>query len=195
MKLLFIALFLFHTSGLCAQIDNEYLEVGSTAPLIVGKDQNGQAVNSKEILKEHQLLLIFYRGNWCPYCNRHLSSLQKHLEQFREKGVFVLVVSPEKVEKTIETGMKYGNGFSIVHDVDNKIMRDYKVAFEVNEQTVPAYYKKLEKRLSEYNEANNNVLPVPATYLIDRSGKITYVHYDPDYRNRSDLELILKSLK
>jgi peroxiredoxin len=73
-------------------------------------------------------------------------------------------------------------------------MTAYKVAFAVDEQSVPKYYEKITERINEYNEDNNNVLPVPATYLIDESGKISYVHYDPDYKNRSDLDEILKSL-
>ncbi len=177
-----------------AQINTEHLLVGEKAPLIVAKDQNGKLINSQEILKEQKILLIFYRGNWCPHCKKHLSSLQTHLEEFQEKGVFVMVISPEKVEKTVETGNSYGNKFSIVHDIDNKIMTNYKVGFEVTTETVPMYYDKINELLEEYNETNNKVLPVPATYLIDRSGNIVYVHYDPDYKKRSDLDEILKSL-
>ena len=105
-----------------------------------------------------------------------------------------MVVTPEKLEKTMETGNQFENEFSIIHDVNNKIMIDYKVAFEVNKETVPVYYEKLNDRLAEYNEANNNVLPVPATYLIDKSGKIAYVQYDPDYKKRSNLDEILELL-
>ena len=182
------------TTFALAQIDDDHLMVGETAPLIVAKDQNGQQLNSLDILKEQQILLIFYRGNWCPHCKKHLSALQSHLKEFEKKGVYVMVVTPEKLEKTKETGEMYKNEFSIVHDAGNKIMMDYKVAFEVNEQTVPKYYEKLNERLATYNDNNNNVLPVPATYLIDKSGKISYVQYDPDYKNRSDFNEILNSL-
>ena len=187
-----IALFL--SLSVAAQINSDHLNIGELAPGIVGKDQNGKLINSKELLKEYQILLIFYRGNWCPYCKKHLSSLASHLKEFQDKGVFVIVVTPEKVEKTKETGNEFNDDFSIIHDVGNKIMTAYKVAFAVDEQSVPKYYEKITERLNEYNEDNNNVLPVPATYLIDQSGKIAYVHYDPDYKNRSDLDEILKSL-
>jgi peroxiredoxin len=70
-------------------------------------------------------------------------------------------------------------------------MTAYKVAFTVNQQSVPKYYEKITEKITEYNENNNNVLPVPATYLIDQSGRISYVHYDPDYRKRSNLGEIL----
>ncbi len=193
MKILLNFLLMLATASMLAQIDSDHLLVGETAPLIVSQDQNGEQINTQEILKEQQVLLIFYRGNWCPHCKKHLSSLQSHLKEFEEKGVFVMVVTPEKLEKTIETGDMYNNEFSIIHDVNNKIMMDYKVAFEVNEETVPGYYEKLNKRLEDYND-NSNVLPVPATYLIDRSGKITFVQYDPDYKKRSDFSEILALL-
>ena len=194
MKILLTFIGLFVSALLVAQIDDDHLMLGETAPSIMGKDQNGKLIDSREILKDTQILLIFYRGNWCTYCKKHLSSLAAHLQEFQDKGVFVLVVTPEKVEKTRETGNDYNNGFSIVHDPGNKIMTAYKVAFTVNELSVPKYYDKITQRINEYNEDGNNVLPVPATYLIDQSGKITYVHYDPDYKNRSDLNAILKSL-
>lgn len=187
-----IALFL--SLSVSSQINSDHLNIGELAPDIVGKDQNGKLINSKELLKEHQILLIFYRGNWCPYCKKHLSSLASHLKEFQDKGVFVIVVTPEKVEKTQETGNEFNDDFSIIHDVGNKIMTAYEVAFAVDEQSVPKYYEKITERINEYNEDNNNVLPVPATYMIDQSGKIVYVHYDPDYKNRSDLDEILKSL-
>ena len=185
---------LFLSLSVAAQINSDHLHIGELAPGIVGKDQNGKLINSKELLKQHKILLIFYRGNWCPYCKKHLSSLASHLKEFQDKGVFVIVVTPEKVEKTQETGNEFNDDFSIIHDVGNKIMTAYKVAFAVDEQSVPKYYEKITERINEYNEDNNNVLPVPATYLIDESGKISYVHYDPDYKNRSDLDEILKSL-
>lgn len=185
---------LLMSSLVTAQINEEHLQIGEQAPAIQGRDQYGTLIDSKAILKKNSILLVFYRGNWCPYCNKYLGKLQKHLNDFKKKGIVVLLVSPEKVQKTMETGAKYGNEFSILHDAGNKIMTAYKVDFEVNEATVPQYYQKLNRRLAEYNEANNNVLPVPATYLIDQSGKISFVHYDPDYSKRADLEDLLESL-
>ncbi|MCB0472561.1 MAG: AhpC/TSA family protein [Flavobacteriaceae bacterium] len=174
-----------------AQINDEHLNVGETAPLIQGTDQNGKQINSESVLKDHKILLIFYRGNWCPYCRKHLKDLQDNLEALRAKGYFVLVVSPEKVEKTEETAKMFNVGFSILHDSDNRIMNDYKVAFEVNKENVPAYFNATRKVIAEYNEAYNNVLPVPATYIIGKDGKIAFVHYDPDYTKRFDIEKLL----
>ncbi len=194
MKLLLSVGMLLLSLVVVGQISDDHLELGDKAPQIVSVDQNGKQIDSKTILQDQQILLIFYRGNWCPHCMKHLSSLQSHLQEFKDKGIYVLVVSPESEERTVETSNLIESSFSIIHDSGNKIMNDYMVAFEVNEKTVPNYYEKLNERLATYNVDNNNVLPVPATYLINQDGKVSYVHYDPDYKNRSDLNEILKFL-
>ncbi len=194
MKQFLFLVILFSTYNITSQIINEHLEVGDQAPEIIGIDQNGLKINSTEILKNNKILMVFYRGNWCPHCKKHLKSLQDHLNEFAKNGVYVLVVTPETVEKTKETQEKLKTTFSIVHDKDNKIMNDYKVAFEVNEENVPNYFDVIIKKIADYNVKNNNVLPVPATYLIGKDGKIIYVQYDPNYKSRSDFGEILESL-
>jgi peroxiredoxin len=180
--------------GMSGQINAEHLEVGQQAPRIKATDQNGKSIDSKVILENEKILLVFYRGNWCPHCKKHLGELEKNLTALKEKGVFVLVVTPESVEKTKETQEKFNTSFSIVHDSGNQIMKDYKVAFEVNESNVPNYYDKITELVDEYNSESEKVLPVPATYLIGTDERIEYVQYDPDYKNRSDISEIVNSL-
>lgn len=194
MKNLLLFLFIFLSNNLSAQINDEHLNVGDKAPTIIGVDQNGKEINSNDILKYNKILMVFYRGNWCPHCKKHLASLQENLNEFIEKGVYVMVVTPETVERTKETSDMWHINFSIIHDVNNRIMQDYKVAFEVNTNNVTNYFGTVSKRVADYNVKNNNVLPVPATYMIDQNGIISYVHYNQDYKNRSNFEEILKSL-
>ncbi len=194
MKILLLAISFIFSIHLTAQIENKHFKVGDIAPNIFGVDQNGKEINSTKILKNNKILIVFYRGNWCPHCKKHLNSLQEHLNEFTKKGVYIMVITPETVERTKETAEKFQINFSIIHDVDNKIMKAYKVAFEVNKENVPNYYGFVSNQVAKYNVENNNVLPVPATYLIDTNGKILYEQYDPDYKNRSDFSEILKSL-
>ena len=194
MKNLFLSLSLLFTIVATGQIDSEHLRVGEQAPQIQATDQNGKMINSQDILNNEKILLVFYRGNWCPHCKKHLGELEKNLTALEEKGVFVLVVTPESVEKTKETQDKFKTSFSIVHDAGNRIMKDYKVAFEVNESNVPNYYSQITELVNEYNSESEKVLPVPATYLIGQDGKIEYVQYDPDYKNRSDISELVESL-
>jgi len=188
----FAILFFVFTTSLFAQINNEHLNIGNSAPLILAKDQNGVLIDSKSILKNKKILLVFYRGNWCPYCRRHLASLQENLNELHKKNVFVMVVTPEKPAKNLETQEKLKTHFSIIHDADNKIMTAYKVAYKVDKTTVTSYYNHVQKKIEQYNDANNDVLPVPATYLIDNDGKIIYVQYNTDHKIRSDIKMVIE---
>ena len=192
--LIFIILVTVFSTNSFSQINNDHLDIGEKAPSIIGVDQFDQAINSAEFLKDQKVLLVFYRGNWCPYCKKHLASLQENLETLTKKGLFVIVVTPEKVERTKETTTNLNATFSIIHDVDNKIMNDYKVSFDVNKQNVTSYFGFTQKKIEAYNAENNNTLPVPATYLIDTDGKIIYVHYNPDHHERSDFQDIIKMI-
>lgn len=177
-----------------AQINYDHLNVGDTAPRIQAVDQFGATIDSDELLNKGKVLVVFYRGSWCPHCNRHLASLEENLEEFKRKGVSVIVVTPERPDKIEEASEKWKASYSIVHDMNNEIMTAYKVAFDVNEENVPRNFSALQKRLDQYNAENNHVLPVPATYIIDEDHRISYVHYDPDYKNRSNFEELLMML-
>jgi peroxiredoxin len=190
MKYIFSFCLLF-TTAIFAQINNEHLSIGEKAPAILAKDQYGNTINSKEILKNKKILLVFYRGNWCPYCRKHLTSLQANLNALQKKNVFVMVVTPEKPTKNLETQDKLKTHFSIIHDADNTIMTAYKVAYKVDKSTVTSYYNHVQNKIAQYNDANNDVLPVPATYLVDNNGKIIYVQYNTDHRIRSDIKELI----
>jgi len=192
MKSLSILFLLFFVSVQTnAQINTDHLNIGDDAPVITGVDQFGKKINSTEILKNNQILLVFYRGSWCPYCSKHLKELQANLDALRAKGYHVVVVSPEKAEKSKETSDKLKAGFSILHDSNNKIMDDYLVSFDVNAANLGNGYSGTLNRVEAYNVPGNNTLPVPATYIISKNGKVSFVHYDPDYKNRFDVKELL----
>jgi len=195
MRIALLTLFQFLFVGkVTSQINNEHLNIGETAPKIVGIDQFGNKINSDKILEKNQILLIFYRGNWCPYCNKHLKSLEENLQKLQAKNIKVLLVSPEKVIKIKETSTKFDDSFSIIHDANDEIMNNYKVAFNVTKENVPKYFEFTLNKVKEYNEKENLVLPVPATYLIGKDKKIKFVQYDPDYKNRSNIKAVLAKL-
>ncbi|BAX81394.1 hypothetical protein ALGA_3094 [Labilibaculum antarcticum] len=156
-------------------------------------DQNGKTIKSSDILKNEQLILVFYRGQWCPLCNKHLSHLQDHIEDFKKAGARLVAISPEipvSVEKTIN---KTKAEYSILHDVDYKIMKEYGVDFVLPPKMVEKY-KEYGIDLTVSNGNDDQTLPVPATYVIGKDGIVKYVQYDPDYKNRSNAEEILKHL-
>jgi peroxiredoxin len=170
------------------------LKSGASAPEFTAKDNSGKTLDLKALLKTHKaVVLFFYRGQWCPYCNKHIKQLQDSLQLLSAKGAYVIAVTPETSDNIAKTVEKTHASFSIVEDKGYKIMKDYDVNYVVD----PVMFEKL-KKYGEDLEVNNgntdHVLPVPATYIIDRSGKITYVHFDKDYRKRPSVSTILAAL-
>src|SRR5688572_32063896 len=132
-KLLLIASITLGSFSLSAQEAPEGLFIASKAPDFKGKDQNGNDVKLKDFLKKGKVVLVFYRGEWCPYCNRALSRLQDSLQLITEKGATVIAVAAEKPENISKTVAKTKASFPIIHDEGLKIMKAYDVEFELSE--------------------------------------------------------------
>ena len=179
-----------------AQYEMEPLSVGEKATPIQGIDQNEKFVNSSQILEEAEnILLIFYRGSWCPYCKKHLSQLQDSLQLVLDLNTSVIVVTPEEgpsIEKMIG---KTGATFSIIHDKEYQIMNNFGVSFHLNKETVPSFYKFVLNNTRKANGNEEDILPVPATFIIGKDGLIKYVHYEQDYKIRSNISEIIKILE
>jgi peroxiredoxin len=170
------------------------LKTGEQAPPFTAKDNLGKNITLKGLLKTHQaVLLFFYRGQWCPYCNKHIQQLQDSLQLLTAKGIYVVGVTPETSENITKTVEKTHASFSMVQDKGYKIMKAYDVNFTMDPSMVTKY-KTYGIDLERNNGNTDNVLPVPATYLIDKSGKIVYVQFDKDYRKRASVTDILKKL-
>ena len=147
---------------LAAQEKPEGLFINSKAPDFKANDQYGKEIRLKDILKDSLVVLIFYRGQWCPYCNRYLKKLEDSLQLIKEKGARLIAVSPEKPENIGKTIEKTKATYPILYDKDMKIMKAYDVAFELDEKTV-SRYKNADIDLADANGQKNKViLPVPA---------------------------------
>lgn len=182
---------LFITLQVAAQ---KGLEPGMKAPGFIAKDNTGKTIDLKQLLGSHKaVVLIFYRGQWCPYCNKYLSQLQDSLQMLTAKGAYVIGVTPETVDNIERTVDKTHASFSIIQDKGYQLMKAYDVLYTVDDATVSklnGYGIDIEKN----NGNKDHILPVPATYIIDPSGKITYVHFDKDYTKRASISSLLQQL-
>jgi len=169
------------------------LNVGDKAPDFISKDQNGKTLVLKELIKQGPVVLVFYRGEWCPYCNKQLSQLNDSIPFITAKGAKVIAVSPENTMNVAKTIEKTKATYSLISDEKTKIMSDYKVAFTLDEKTT-AKYKGYGIDLVERNGTNGNNLPAPSVYIIDVMGKITFAHVDEDYTKRASVKEILDHL-
>ncbi len=169
------------------------LIVGDKAPWFEGTDQTGSKINLQELLQKGDVVLVFYRGQWCPHCNKELSHLSDSIALITAKGATVICITPEtedNIKKTIE---KTKASFSILKDKGLSIMNNYKVSFAVDENTI-AKYKKYGIDFEKANGTNGANLPIPATYVIGKNGTIKYAFFNPDYTKRATVQNILQNL-
>jgi len=170
------------------------LEVGQQAPDFSAKDANSGTFQLSEKLKTGPVVLIFYRGQWCPICNRHLSEIQKNLEKIMNKGATVVAVSPEKPAYLEKTAEKTSAKFTLLYDQNYQIADAYNVTFLPGKMTRVMYNTMLGANLKEAHSDESQRLPIPATYVINADGKIIWRHFDPDYKKRSTVDNILAAL-
>lgn len=172
----------------------EGLFINSKAPEFKLKDQTGVEVSLKELRKKGPVVLLFYRGNWCPFCNRQLKALQDSLGLLYSKGAQVVAITPEASGGIDSTVGKTGAIFPILHDEDMKVASAYEVAFKVDDRTLNRY-KTGGIDLLATNVQKTAMLPVPAVYIINKEGSVTFRFFDENYRNRVSVKEILKNLR
>jgi len=193
MKTIVLIITLFTATVLNANAQKG-LSAGINAPAFSGVDQNGKKITLKSLLKEHKSVVVFfYRGQWCPYCNKHIKELQDSLQMLTAKNAYVIGVTPETSENIAKTIKKTSAGFSIIQDKNDEIMKAYGVNFTVDDATF-SKYKGYGIDLEANNGNTRHTLPVPATYIINRSGKIKFVHFDSNYQKRASIQSLLKEL-
>jgi peroxiredoxin len=189
--ILFIIACVFLTFQAIAQSG---LKNGEKAPEFIATDNSGKTLDLKALLKSHKtVVLFFYRGQWCPYCNKHIKQLEDSLQLLTAKGAYVIGVTPETRENISKTIDKTHASFSIIQDNGYKIMKAYDVNYKVDD-AMNARLKGYGIDLEKNNGNTDHVLPVPATYVIDNSGKIIFVHFDKDYTKRASINSILNVL-
>jgi len=176
-----------------AQDKPKGLNVNDKAPVFTAKNQAGKTVSLKKQLKSGAVVLIFYRGQWCPYCNKQLKRLEDSLSLITAKGATLIAVTPEKQENISKTIKKTKATYPILFDNGLKIMKSYDVAYAVEEKTVEKY-KGYGIDFNEVNGTNGAYLSVPAVYVINKEGVIVYKYFDVDYRNRASVQDILDHL-
>lgn len=192
MKSLFFLL-IFNVSFFVQAQNPEPLFIGDKAPNFVALDQFEKRVSLTERLANGPVIIVFYRGQWCPHCNRHMSQIQDSLQMILDAGASVIAITPEKGEKIEKTMKKSGADFSIVYDEKHRIMDHYHVTFKLSG------WKRFIYGLGgiNVNKASgnkDNALPVPATYIIAKDGTIYTSHFNEDYSERMQVIDMLTSI-
>ena len=168
------------------------LKVGDRAPAIVLENAKGATVDVATLLKDGPVIVNFYRGGWCPYCNFELKAYQEILPEITAAGASLVAISPEKPDDTVSTAEKNALTFQVLSDVGQKVGRAFGLVYEFTEELKRAYHGFNLDIPVRNGTPGEWALPISATYVIGRDGTIIYAYTDPDYRDRADPRDVLK---
>jgi peroxiredoxin len=169
------------------------LTVGTRAPRFSLPSATGETVALDALLTKGPVVLTFYRGAWCPYCNIALRALQQHHDAIAARGARLVAVSPQIPDESLSLAEKHDLAFDVLSDVGSDTAKQYGLAFDLPEE-LAAVYDRFGFDLQHVNGGHARTLPLPATYVIDRDGTIRWAFVDTDYTRRAEPADILAAL-
>lgn len=177
------------------QQGKDAIKVGQKAPDFDLPNSEGQAISLDSLITKGPLVITFYRGNWCPYCNLQLRAMQARLDDIRSLGATLVAISPQVADGSMTKDEISKMDFIVLSDQDAKVASQYGVAWEV-----PAFlenHMRIDRKLDleKINNGNANVLPIPATFIVGSDGIVKWNYVNVDYRTRSEPEEIIKALE
>jgi peroxiredoxin len=170
------------------------LKAGNRAPDFALEDQDGKTWRSAELLAQGPLVLTFYRGVWCPYCNLDLQALQAAADKIRTTGASLVAVSPQTGPNSRKAQKDHGLTFPVLSDPGNTLAAAFGLRFRLPDDLL-ALYGKFGVDLNSINGDDSQTLPMPARYVIGRDGVIRYAEVNPDYTRRPDPEELMPALE
>jgi peroxiredoxin len=168
-------------------------KAGDTAPEFTLLDPDGKQVSSRELLAKGPLVISFYRGVWCPYCNLELQALQQALPEITVRGASLVAISPQTAPNSRKSQRDNKLGFPILSDVKSEVANAFGIRFALPDYLVEVYAG-FGNDLSKVNDDPAWVLPMPARYVIGTDGIIAYSEVNPDYTHRPDPSELLPVL-
>lgn len=161
------------------------LLIGEQIPAIKLPDADGKLIDLNSMIASTPSIVVFYRGGWCPYCNKHLSGLQEIEPSLKKMGYQVIAISTDSPEKLKETMTKDKLSYTLLSDADLTLAKQFGIAFRAPE----AYHKMLPVTSGGKNV--DKLLPVPSVFIVSKKGVIRFEHIDPNFKERLSPELLI----
>jgi peroxiredoxin len=171
------------------------IALNEKAPSFELPNQEGKGTSLATLLEKGPVVVTFYRGSWCPYCNLQLRALQACLGEIHDLGAELIAISPQVPDDSLSKDEISQMGFQVLSDQSAKVAVEYGVAWEVPEFLLEHMRVDRGLDLETVNNGNGTVLPIPATFVINKEGTVVWRYVDVDYRTRSEPEDIIKALK
>jgi len=178
-----------------SDIEAAILKVGEKAPEFSLPDQNGNSINSTDLLKKGPIILTFYRGVWCPYCNLDLGNLKRYMNDFEAGNATLLSISPQIAEHNAQIIERQRLPFDLLSDLGNEVAAKLGLRWEMVDPLKSLYNDQFQISLPKYNGEDSWTLPMPARYLIDTEGIVRYAEAKADYTNRPNPDALIEVLK
>lgn len=171
------------------------LALEQNAPSFELPNQHGQSVQLTELLAKGPVVVTFYRGSWCPYCNLQLKALQARLPEIHALGAKLVAISPQVPDGSMSENEISNMDFVVLSDQNADVAASYGVAWKV--PTFLLEHMRVDRGLDleSLNNGNGSILPIPATFVLNSEGKVTWRYVDVDYRTRSEPEDIINALE
>lgn len=170
------------------------LKAGDKAPAFTLNDPEGNPVSSADLLAKGPLVVSFYRGVWCPYCNMELQALEATLPSFRELGANLIAISPQTAVNSRKSVRQNALDFPILSDTHNDVAAKFGLRFALLDYLVELY-QNLKNDLPGFNGDDSWTLPMPGRFVIGQDGVILYAEVNPDYTRRPEPEDMLPALR
>ncbi|CAM3033872.1 MULTISPECIES: peroxiredoxin-like family protein [Pseudoalteromonas] len=171
------------------------LNLDQNAPRFELPNQHGEQVLLDELLAKGPVVITFYRGSWCPYCNLQLKALQSRLPEIHALGAQLVAISPQAPDGSMSENDIRNMDFVVLSDQNADIAASYGVAWQVPAFLLEHMREDRGLDLESLNNGNGSILPIPATFVLDSEGKVTWRYVDVDYRTRSEPQDIINALK
>lgn len=186
-----VALFKKETDRIVREgVEASALKLGDMIPAFSLKNALGEVVHSKDLLAQGPLVINFYRGGWCPYCNLELAAYQRLLPELRDLGAQLIAISPELPDNSLTLMEKHELKYEILSDLDNQVAKQFGITFELSPQ-VRTIYESFGIDLKGTQGNDKHELPIPATYVVNERGQVILQFVNADYTDRLEPEEIL----
>jgi peroxiredoxin len=168
---------------------------GDLMPPFVLPDETGELVSLGELLQKGPVAVTFHRGHWCPYCRININALAKAHEAISREGGQIIAIMPERQEYALELKTDGRVPFPILSDIDNGYAMSINLAVWIGDEMKQIMRENLQRDLATFQGNDSWMLPIPATFVVARNGRIAARFVDPDYRKRMAIDDLLVMLR
>lgn len=170
--------------------DGVGIPAGESAPDVAAVDADGNEVQLLELAEDESILVFFYRGGWCPYCNFQIREMTEAAGQFEDRGVTPVAISVDRQEAAADTAAGYEIPFPVLSDPDLEVHQAFEVIYEAGSEEVEQLAE-MGLDIEEASGRDHNSFAIPSVFLIDAEGTVQWAHANPDYQIRPSVEQLL----